>query len=1109
MKDAQWFASALWYHALALAERNALWSDGAAAALPPATVARGRQRLERWQAQPPFAVDPLFAQRLACDGIDPERLPVLLGEPVESLQARIPRPPAWLTALAEAFARPQPEADLDAGALDDDLGDDLTADDLDGGEADTGDEAEFGFLELVRPLIDQACDRLQAGVAALAGRGDALPFDPATVEDVLLMNLPDPLLMRMSRTLVLELHVARLQGLLEGDTPEARFDSFVERLRRPDVALAILAEYPILARQLTLCLDQWVAVSLEFLARLCADWDAIRRTFSPGADPGLLVELAGGAGDTHRDGRSVMIAAFESGFRLVYKPKSLAVDVHFQELLGWLNRRGCQPPLYTLAMLDRGEYGWVEFVARRGCDSRDEVARFYQRHGAYLALLYALNSNDFHYENLIAVGEEPVLIDLETLLQPQFDRLDTSRAGLAAEKVIADSVMQVNLLPLRMWSSEGYTGIDISGLGGAAGQLSPDRLPQLTGSGTDAMRYERRRIELSGDAHRPTLDGAEVDAAGYLEEVVAGFARMYRLLTAQRAHLLADDGPLRRFAQDEIRVLLRPTRTYDQLLSESFHPDMLRDALERDRFLDRLWVAVADRAYLAHVIPTELADLHRGDIPIFTTRPASLELFGASGVAIGGVLYETGETVVRRRFAQLSEADLERQVWFIRASFATLAPEGGAEDSAGRPSPAPPPAGAAPVSRRRLPAGIRAVAERLAATAIHGEEDASWVGLEQLENQTWDIRSLGVDLYGGIPGVALFLAYAGALLGEERYTALARRAVNTLRWQVDLLAAEMPTIGVWYGWGGVLYAYTHLAALWHDPDLLAQAAEVVDALAAQVAQDDTFDIARGSAGAILALLAFHRHTASDHALAVACACGDHLLGAAQTGDQGLGWALPGAGAAPPAGLAHGVAGIAWALLELAAATGLTHYRDAAQQAIERECGEHERNFAAVPTGAQSDLGDPAGRPLDDPVTALPRGLAYWGVSGCIDTPWLRDALRTHLQAAVNRADEQPSALQGAMGVLDLLMLAGGRWGDDWPHPQVDELAARLVAGMARDGRRCATPQAVEVPGLMLGLAGIGYQLLRLAEPARVPSVLALAPPPPPGERLYSFRSPLD
>jgi lantibiotic modifying enzyme len=35
---------------------------------------------------------------------------------------------------------------------------------------------------------------------------------------------------------------------------------------------------------------------------------------------------------------------------------------------------------------------------------------------------------------------------------------------------------------------------------------------------------------------------------------------------------------------------------------------------------------------------------------------------------------------------------------------------------------------------------------------------------------------------------------------------------------------------------------------------------------------------------------------------------------------------------------------------------------------------------------------------------------------------------------------------------------------------------------------------LEAPGLMTGITGIGYQLLRLAEPARVPSVLTLAPP---------------
>ena len=41
---------------------------------------------------------------------------------------------------------------------------------------------------------------------------------------------------------------------------------------------------------------------------------------------------------------------------------------------------------------------------------------------------------------------------------------------------------------------------------------------------------------------------------------------------------------------------------------------------------------------------------------------------------------------------------------------------------------------------------------------------------------------------------------------------------------------------------------------------------------------------------------------------------------------------------------------------------------------------------------------------------------------------------------------------------------------------------------------CSSESALSPPGLMVGLAGIGYGLLRLAYPEQVPSVLVLAPP---------------
>ena len=41
-----------------------------------------------------------------------------------------------------------------------------------------------------------------------------------------------------------------------------------------------------------------------------------------------------------------------------------------------------------------------------------------------------------------------------------------------------------------------------------------------------------------------------------------------------------------------------------------------------------------------------------------------------------------------------------------------------------------------------------------------------------------EVLPLATDLYGGLPGVALFLAYLGAMTGESRYTDLAQAALD-------------------------------------------------------------------------------------------------------------------------------------------------------------------------------------------------------------------------------------------------------------------------------------------------------------------------------------------
>jgi type 2 lantibiotic biosynthesis protein LanM len=1073
------FQTPCWYQAATLTERLASLREAQAETANVTLNAElAHRRLERWRSQLPFQDGSAFAQRLATDELSEEEFYHLLGEPIEAVQDRYPAPPAWLVGLAEAFSqRPFSEPIP--------LPDTLLS------------QPMAGILDTIGPLISQGRSLVQQGIQELIQTWSNLPFDPDTIEYVLFANLPRRLIQMMSRTMVLELHVMRLQGQLQGDTSEERFQSFLQRMRDRDTALTILQEYPVLARQLILCINRWVATSLELLQRLCIDWQMIQTTFCSGSDPGLLVEAAGGAGDEHRGGRSVMIIKFSSGFQVVYKPRPLAVDVHFQELLKWINDRGDHPPFQTLNILGRGSYGWVEFVAARSCTSLDEVQRFYERQGGYLALLYALEAADFHCENVIASGEHPVLVDLEALFHPNIDGFDPGHAEEIANSTLIHSVLGIGLLPSPMWSNAEGESIDISGLGAAAGQLMPHGVPQWEGAGTDEMRLTRKRVTMPGAQNRPSFHGADVDVLAYSDAIMAGFANIYRLLLKYRADLSSEDGPIARFAQDEVRVILRATRTYGLLLHESFHPDVLHNALDRDRLFDRLWGRVEQLPYLAKVIPAERQDLLQGDIPVFTMHPMSRDLRSSSGERITDFFDEPGLTLVEHRLQRLSEDDLAQQLWIIRASLATLSTSGERELRPKYRLPEP----QTIADRENLVAAARAVGDRLETLGVRGEHDVSWIGLTSTTKDHWSLAPLGMDLYDGIPGVALFLAYLGAVTQEGRYTALAQAALGTLRRQIERNPAGVATIGGFVGWGGVIYTLTHLATLWDQPALLAEAEAIVDRVPDLVGQDKQLDTIGGGAGCIGSLISLYRCAKSDRTLAAAVQCGDWLIACAQQMEHGIGWIPPGTGTKPLTGFAHGGAGIAWALLELAAITGEERFRAAARAAI-----DYERSVFSPKAGNWPDLRDQdtflgqAANGEDSFMVAWCHGAPGIGLARLQALPHLENvAICEEIYTALNTTLAQGfgrnhSLCHGNLGNLELLLKASETLDDPQWCAQVNRLAAIILESIDRDGWICANPLGTESPGLMTGLAGIGYELLRVAEPKRVPSVLLLDPP---------------
>ena len=956
-------------------------------------------------------------------------------------------------------------------------------------------DRDLDFLEVLRPVVAEEHARLAQGLGELIGRGQPLAAS-ATWVDSLLDHLLDHLLERLrwmiERTLILELNISRLEGKLVGETPEARFASFIESLRSPEKADAILARYPVLETEALRHVKQWSATSLETLERFAADRGDIVRHLFAGSDPGALTVLEPGRGDRHDGGRTVAILTFGSGSKLVYKPRSLAVDSWFQELLVWLNERGARPQLLPLRVLDRGAYGWMELVAPASCASREEVERFYERQGAWVALLYALEANDFHWENLIAAGEHPVLVDLETLLQPMHPDIGPG------EDPLSMTVLRTGLLP-RGVRVEGSGVIDVSGMGATAGQKTGGRF--AVDAGTDRMRLALTVLESPGRDNRPRLAGAPVALGDHHDAVLRGFQAMYRLLASQRDALLAliaEDGPLA-CAGLEIRFLMRDTSVYSHLIHNSYHPDFLQRSLDRSRLFERLRSDAPESSALREVAWDEIAELERGDTSRFGTRAGATFLRTGTGRVLEDFLTESGLARTRRRIALLGEDDLERQTAFVEASLGFSRPAGERLAWAREPLREED----APADPARLLAAARSLGRRLAVLAIRDGERVSWLHLD-----SQGLVPAEVGLYDGLSGIALFLAHLAARTGDEDAEELARSALATVRWRLGRTPQTPETIGAFAGLGGVIWTLTHLGLLWQEPHLLDEAEQLAsERLEPLVGEDRHFDLIGGAAGAIIALLALHRHRKSPGLLALAARCGDHLLAHARTDGRGMAWPPPPQGGdVPLTGLGHGAAGPAWALASLARATGPTgptgdtgdtgdtRFEAGARGALDYERSWYvpeRRNWPDLREDRREEDGTPAF--LHAWCHGAPGiGFGRLALRRVLDDPRIEEEIHAAVASTRDEGFGGSHCLcHGDLGNLDLLLTAARDLGDPALGVAAGRLAAGILARLEASGPRCGGRAGEEIPGLMTGLAGIGYGLLRAADPGRVPSVLLL------------------
>ncbi|MFC8224487.1 type 2 lanthipeptide synthetase LanM [Streptomyces sp. NPDC057287] len=927
-----------------------------------------------------------------------------------------------------------------------------------------------GFLLVVAPFAARAADRLAGAVSGGAARPGQTSCPPGVL-DGFRNDVGRRLALLAARTLVSELHEARTGGRLIGEGPRERFRDFLRLTAGRAGLSSLLSRYPVLARVLAQTAMNAADAFAEMLGRLAADGQLLGSSAVLGdrgagrsADygPHMLTGVESGTGDSHRGGRSVMLLRFADGARLVYKPRPLAAHRHFDTLVEWFNSRADSPAnprtdspagapvLRAPRVLDRGAYGWAEFVTSAPCRSTAETTLFYRRLGALLALLHVLDGTDLHHENLIACGSHPVLVDVETLFHPP---LTPAPPADPAARALHASVHRVGLLPQLLVGDS--AALDMSAVGGGRAASSPLETASWAATGTDTMHLVRSAGRFAASANRPTLDGVPADPFRFTDALCDGFRAAYTAVSDARDELLGPNGLLRLFADDEIRFVPRPTWTYATLLHESTHPDLMRDAAERQQVFALLRTGALGTPALPGLEDEEIAELWQGDVPVFTTRPDTAEVWSGNGLRMRGPAGPTGLARVEAKVRALDTVDRQDQERIIRTamvSTSTEPPHRGA--GCGRPrteATAPEP--------ERLLSAARSVGDQLVSLAYHSGSRTNWIGLELLGERYWRLTPLAADLAGGYTGPALFLAQLASLTGAARYADAARAALAPVPGLLDALHQHGDDLGLlgsgaFSGLGGIAYTLAEVGTLLDDSRVLDWAGPATRLAAAAGSAEEGLGVRGGAAGGLVSLLAVHRTTGRAEAWRGAELCAERLVAAP-----------------PPAsgGFADGAAGTGWALLRFAGAGGGPRHRSAGLNVLRGAAR------GAGPGGAWCE--GAAGIALA--VADSPEALA---------DPELCDWLAERAgEVAESAPPGDDSLCHGELGVLELL----GHAALPRLRPHWLRRTGTLLAAADRAQSRCGTPGHVPHPGLLTGLSGIGHGLLRAGFPDRIGPALLM------------------
>lgn len=890
-----------------------------------------------------------------------------------------------------------------------------------------------------------------------------------------LFSLKQELIEIAAKTLIFEIHNAKELNMLSGNNSIEQYNTFNESFNAISNVEKILIKYSVLKEIILNKLNNKLELLEQFLMNLDYSLERIKSEF--GTQILYLNEIIWGTGgDSHNNGKSVLVFWVNNTLQMVYKPHTLQPDLQLEEFYTWINNHSqIQAKMHICKTIDCGNYGWQEFVIASECNSEEDVQKYYYRIGILLCLFYAIGTQDIHCENLIIDGGMPIVIDNESLFSNTFaSPRDENIISIYCE-TMKRSVYSSIIIPQNIQGS--LFDIDLSVLG----EQSPKKSQKIKGvkiieAGTSNIQMKEIYATSGKTAQRNATvfcKGRTVLATDYLDYVIRGFKDLYQIIYKEKhdfINILYRKGT----ADRKYRQILKATYVYSKFLAASKHPNYLKEKTEFNRLLSIMDKGNSVSSKL--ISKAEIQALENGDVPYFYTYPDSHNLYYLSNeqeLKIENVYERTINELILSNINRFSDDDMNRQIRYIKMSFANQKMKNPLKNNLVKMD------NIMYKSDTDLYISLAMqIGDYILDNLIYNSSktEAEIIGLNFDDKGNWIIGYAAATLYDGM-GIILFLSYLYRITDITKYKDAAYCLLNGM----EKTPIPNNNLSAFLGKGSHLYTHYLMYTIFNDEQFRHKAIGDIESMDdPNLLHKQRLDVIDGLAGTIIVLINIYKDMKHPKLLAIARKMGKVLLDKVENEEMPI-----------MTGMAHGYAGLIYALILIAKFDASPKYLKVANRLLQYENEKkNEDNSNWLDLRQKNENKCQNFWCHGAPGIILSRLKCFENINDAEILNILKSDIQNSIGNLTKYAqiDGRDCLCHGFWGNIDILVSLG-KYNTELAN-LAKQYANKHIQSVIKNGYIFPNDNNVEVYNFMLGLSGVGYSLLRLIN-NNVPSVLAL------------------